>query len=164
VLFFGEWFYPVFFEVSRGATPGKRQMGLLVLHDDGTPVSWGASMIRNLIRFADFLPLAYGFGLLTMLIHPNFKRLGDLAAGTLVVHWHPQTGVAELPAAKAAPPAVPLALDEQRAIIEFAERLPTWTTQRAAELASLARPLTGASGRQGIDRLLAIASWLVGRR
>lgn len=164
VLFFGEWFYPVLFEVARGATPGKRQMGLVVLHDDGTPVSWGASMIRNLIRFADFLPLAYGFGLLAMLIHPNFKRLGDLAAGTLVVHWQPQTGVAELPAAKAVPPAVPLALDEQRAIIEFAERLPTWTPQRAAELASLARPLTGASGRQGIDRLLAIASWLVGRR
>jgi len=164
VLFLGEWLYPVFFEVHRGATPGKRRMGLAVLHDDGTPVGWSASMIRNLIRFADFLPLAYGFGLVAMLIHPQFKRLGDLAAGTLVVHWQPELVEAKLPNVKAAPPPVPLELDEQRAIVEFAERLPTWTPQRAAELATLARPLTGATGREGIDRLLAIAAWLLGRR
>ena len=49
-----EWFYPVYFEVRhRGATPGKRTVGLQVIHDDGTPVGLAASFIRNLVRFVD---------------------------------------------------------------------------------------------------------------
>ena len=45
-----EWFYPVFFEIRRGATPGKRAMGLAVVQDDGTPVGPASSVIRNLLR------------------------------------------------------------------------------------------------------------------
>src|SRR5512143_1036292 len=86
LLFLVEWFYPVLFEVSRGATPGKKMMGLAVVHDNGTPIGWPASMIRNLLRVIDFFPLMYGTGLLSMLINRQFKRLGDLAAGTLVVY------------------------------------------------------------------------------
>jgi uncharacterized RDD family membrane protein YckC len=83
VLFLGEWFYPVLFEVyAHGATPGKKLVGLAVVHDDGTPVGWSGALLRNLLRVADFLPVAYGFGLVTMLVHPEFKRLGDMAAGT----------------------------------------------------------------------------------
>jgi uncharacterized RDD family membrane protein YckC len=164
-LFLGEWFYPVLFEVKRGgATPGKRRLGLVVLHDDGTPVGWGASLIRNLVRFADFLPFGYGFGLLTMLVQRDFKRLGDLAAGTIVVHRDPKAARETLPAGRATPPPVALRLDEQRAILEFARRLPTWTAARAEELSDLVAPLTGASGREGIDRLLGWANWIVGRR
>src|SRR5215813_9152409 len=63
-MFLIEWFYPVVFEVKGGgATPGKRLMKLLVLQRDGTPVGWTASVIRNLVRFADLLPFGYGFGL-----------------------------------------------------------------------------------------------------
>ena len=48
VFFLGEWLYPVLFEVKGGgATPGKRALGLLVLHDDGTPVGWSASLLRK---------------------------------------------------------------------------------------------------------------------
>ena len=47
---------------SHGATPGKKAMGLKVLLQDGTPVNWGASIIRNLVRQIDFLPLFYFTG------------------------------------------------------------------------------------------------------
>jgi hypothetical protein len=155
----------VFFEVlGGGATPGKRRLGLLVLHDDGTPVGWTASILRNLVRFADFLPMAYGFGLLTMLLHRDFKRLGDLAAGTVVVHRAETAGPAGVPRHAAEPPAVPLGLEEQQAVLEFARRLPTWTGERAEEMAEAALPLTRERGRAGVERLLAIANWLVGRR
>ncbi len=165
VLFCGEWLYPVFFEVLRdGSTPGKRRLGLQVLHDDGTPIAWSASMIRNLLRFVDFLPAVYAFGLTTMLFHRDFKRLGDLAAGTLVVHRDDAGARSRVPKAEALPPAVPLGLDEQRAILEFAERRPSWTRERAAELAGLARPLTGKPGLDGAEALTGIANWLVGRR
>ncbi|HEX9734871.1 MAG TPA: RDD family protein [Thermoanaerobaculia bacterium] len=165
LVFLVEWFYPVYFEVHRdGATPGKRSLGIRVLHDDGTPVSWGSSMVRNLVRFADLLPVAYGFGLASMLIHPDFKRLGDLAAGTLVVHRVADGQPASIPEAPPRPPGAVLTLPEQRAILEFAERQTTWSAQRSAELATLARPLTGLTGYAGHAALLGIANWLVGRR
>lgn len=165
LVFLSEWFYPVYFEVHRdGSTPGKRLLGIRVLHDDGTPVSWGSSMVRNLVRFADLLPVAYGFGLASTLIHPDFKRLGDLAAGTLVVHRVDEGLPASIPAAAPRPPATVLTLPEQRAILEFAERQSTWSAQRSAELATLARPLTGLTGYSGHAALLGIANWLVGRR
>ncbi len=164
-VFLMEWFYPVYFEVKRGgATPGKRRMGLRVLHDDGTPVAWTSSIIRNLLRFADFLPMAYGFGLASMLIHPDFKRLGDLAAGTLVVHRIADVPPVSIPEAPPARPPVPLAAAEQRAILEFAARQKTWSEERVAELATLARTLTGKTGYAGHAALLGIANYLLGRR
>jgi uncharacterized RDD family membrane protein YckC len=164
-LFLGEWFYPVLFEVfRRGATPGKAKLGIRVLHADGTPVGWTASMIRNLVRFADFLPLLYGFGIVSMLVDRDSRRLGDLAAGTLVVHAEEPTVGAAVPDVPPLPPPVPLRPDEQRAIIEYAERLGSWTSERQVELANLARPLTGATGRGGVQRLVGMASWIVGHR
>ena len=87
LLFLLEWLYPVAFELSAGAaTPGKRMLGLTVVMDSGLPITPAASLTRNLLRAADFLPSLYAFGLLSMLFRHDFKRLGDLAAGTLVVH------------------------------------------------------------------------------
>jgi uncharacterized RDD family membrane protein YckC len=167
-IFLVEWFYPVVFEVKSGATPGKKQMGLLVLHRDGTPVGWTASVIRNLVRFADFLPAAYGFGLGTMLVDRDFRRLGDLAAGTVVVHREPAISGARVPAAPPLRPPVSLALDEQRAVIEFAERLGTWPAARSAELAAILQPLTATTAPpqepEGVQRLVGMANWLLGRR
>jgi uncharacterized RDD family membrane protein YckC len=165
VLFLGEWFYPVLFEVyAGGATPGKKLVGLAVVHDDGTPVGWSGALLRNLLRFADFLPVAYGFGLATMLVHPQFKRLGDLAAGTVVVHEERSERALRVVEALPQPPPVPLEPDEQRAVLAFAERMPTWGPARAEELASLAAPLVGARGPLAVERLAGIANWLVGRR
>ena len=168
-MFLMEWFYPVLFEVRRGgATPGKRRLGLLVLHRDGTPVGWMASIVRNLVRFADFLPAAYGFGIASMLIDRDFRRLGDLAAGTVVVHREPEMAGYRVPVGPPVRPSVPLDLDEQRAVLDYAERLGTWSEARAAELAGLATPLTGIAqsevGNEGVKNLLGIANWLLGRR
>lgn len=165
VLFLGEWFYPVLFEVyAGGATPGKKLVGLAAVHDDGTPIGWSGALLRNLLRFADFLPLAYGFGLATMLVHPHFKRLGDLAAGTVVVHEERSERALRAVDAAPQPPPVPLEPDEQRAVLAFAERMPLWGPARAEELAALAAPLVAARGPLAVERLAGIANWLVGRR
>ncbi len=164
VVFVGEWFYPVAFEVlARGQTPGKRALGLRVVHDDGTPVDLRASVLRNLLLAADFLPFGYCFGLLTTLVDTSFRRLGDLAAGTLVVYAGGERSEAP-PLAEVAPLAPPLALavEEQRAVIAFAERLPLLSAARADELAGLATPLH--DGDDPARRLLRIAAWLRGRR
>ncbi len=69
ISFLLEWFYPVFFEVYRqGQTPGKKQMKLIVVNDDLTPVNFGTSLIRNLLRFTDFFPVFYLGGLLCMVV------------------------------------------------------------------------------------------------
>lgn len=140
-----EWFYPVACEVWwNGATPGKRAFGLVVLADNGTPVTFGASVTRNLLRAVDFLPMLYAFGLVSMLASRDFKRLGDHAAGTVVV-YRDRPGVrGPIPAAPPLAPAVALNLDERRAILDFAERYATLSEERADEVASHAVPLVRA--------------------
>lgn len=81
------WGYYIFFEILwNGQTPGKRRVGLRVIRVDGTPVGASEVVIRNLVRIIDFLPTAYGIGVVTMFINPSSRRVGDLAAGTIVVH------------------------------------------------------------------------------
>lgn len=81
------WGYYVFFEMLwNGQSPGKRWVGLRVIRSDGTPITISESLIRNLARIVDFLPAAYGIGIITMFIDKQSRRLGDLAAGTLVVN------------------------------------------------------------------------------
>lgn len=80
------WVYFPFFETLwNGQTPGKRLAGTRVLRDGGFPLDFRGALIRNLTRPADFLPAAYGVGCGFILFHPQCKRLGDLAAGTIVV-------------------------------------------------------------------------------
>jgi uncharacterized RDD family membrane protein YckC len=80
------WGYYIFFEMLwNGQSPGKRWVGLRVIRTDGTPITLSESLIRNLVRIIDFLPAAYGVGVVTMFIDKQSRRLGDLAAGTLVV-------------------------------------------------------------------------------
>ena len=160
-----EWFYPVIFEVKlSGATPGKVALGLAVVHDDGTPVGWSSSIVRNLLRFADFLPFAWLAGLASMTLHPDFKRLGDLVAGTIVVYRGRDGRGLPLPAAPVLP--VPFALrpDEQRAIIAFAERTGGWTDDRAEELAEVLMPVVGGPARRAVTTLHGMARWLRGER
>jgi uncharacterized RDD family membrane protein YckC len=81
------WGYYIFFEMLwNGQTPGKRWVGLRVIRADGTPITLSESFIRNLTRLVDFLPAAYGLGIISMFLDKQSRRLGDLAAGTLVVH------------------------------------------------------------------------------
>ncbi len=81
------WGYYIFFELLwNGQSPGKRRMGLRVLRLDGTPITLSESIIRNLVRLVDFLPAYYGVGVVVMFVNSQARRLGDLAAGTVVVH------------------------------------------------------------------------------
>jgi uncharacterized RDD family membrane protein YckC len=78
--------YPVAFETwAFGQTPGKRWTGLRVVTRTGAPVTFLPSAVRNLVRLVDFLPWLYGVGVIAMLFSPRNQRLGDMAAGTLVV-------------------------------------------------------------------------------
>ena len=164
ILFFAlTWFYHVGFEVLRGgATPGKRALGLQVVHDDLTPVGWQASLLRNLLRSVDLLPGTYALGLLAMLLGPRFQRLGDLVAGTLVIHARPGAWRLTLPETEPAPPPLALRGDEQQAILAYAQRQGQLSPARRAELAALL-PALGGAGPDGPRRLLAIANWLAGR-
>lgn len=131
-----EWFYPVAFEILwNGATPGKRAFDLMVVNDNGTPVSLGASITRNLLRAVDFLPFLWAFGLVSMLFSRDFKRLGDLAAGTVVVYRDKVRTRGALPDVPARAPAYNLSLAERRAVLNFAERYSLLTEERADEVA-----------------------------
>jgi uncharacterized RDD family membrane protein YckC len=160
------WWYPVLFEVlAHGATPGKKAVGLKVLNQDGTPVGWGPSIIRNLLRQIDFLPAMYSTGLISMLCNRRFQRLGDLAAGTIVVYQdRNSTGLAALPAGAAKLPPVSLTTSEQQALLSFAERTRRLNPHRSAELADLLTPLTGMRGQPGVEQLLGWARWVRGQQ
>lgn len=162
-LFLGEWLYPALFEVyADGATPGKKALGLKVIHANGTPVDWPAALIRNLLRAVDFLPIFYGFGLVAMLGNRDFQRLGDLAAGTVVIYRDPSATAPQLPPGPALPPPFPLYPAEQQLLIDFAERSATLNPERQAELAELLASHTGLHGVVGVERLRAYARWLAG--
>lgn len=165
-----EWLYPIFFELTRsGATPGKRTFGLRVVMDTGLPVTPAASVTRNLLRAADFLPLGYAFGIITLLLNRECKRLGDLAAGTLVVHADPVALHDQPPEAPSLAPVRPLSQQEQAAIRAWAGRAQRLTPQRFEELALLATsvlpaPAPGEAPRSPSERLLGVAQWLMGKR
>lgn len=159
LLFAIEWLYPVVFEITRGATPGKRALGLRVVHEDGTPVGASASLLRNLLRTVDFLPLFYAAGLLCLLIDRRFRRLGDLAAGTLVIYADPPPRRRAIPRRPARTPAQPLDMATRRAILDFAERSNRLSPGRAAELAALIANDPGLEGDAALEHVLGIANW-----
>ncbi len=165
-VFLLEWFYPVLFEVlNQGATPGKKLMGIAVVNDDGTPVNWSSSFVRNLLRTADMFPAFYLVGILSMLLNSQFKRLGDLAAGTLVVHRKAFTNPGTLPKVKPQHSPVALTLEEQSAILHFGERSNSLSEARSHELAEhLKHVIDGSDAKHRMTTLLAIANWLRGRR
>ena len=81
------WFYFAGFEIAwDGQTPGKRLMGLRVQKVGGYPIAWTDAVIRNLLRnLIDLAAFVMPVGLLVMIFHRRHQRIGDLAAGTVVV-------------------------------------------------------------------------------
>jgi uncharacterized RDD family membrane protein YckC len=169
VVFFAlEWFYPVVFELSAsGASPGKRAMKVKVVMDTGLPVTPAASLTRNLLRFADFLPFCFGFAIVSILLRTDCKRLGDLAAGTMVVHQPRVAAKVSLDLVAPLAPVVALAPRDQAALIALAARAARLTEERLDELAALAGVVSGDAGCSGANvtrRVLGVAQWLIGRR
>jgi len=167
-LFFLDWFYGLFFETYwNGKTPGKWITKIQVISADGRPISAYQATIRNFLRTADIAPYLslevldpdfppmYGIptGLVAfvcMLVTRRFQRLGDLAAGTMVVvderAWVPPNVKLEDPRVEALAEFLPssfrMSRSMGRAIALYAERRGRMPVARRMELASiLARPL-----------------------
>ena len=165
-MFFLMFFYYVIFEAGkRGASPGKRIMGLRVVDTSGAPITFGQAFIRNILRFADMM-IGYGIGLTCTLLTKRFQRLGDLLANTVVVYDKmPVTGAGTLPPVLSSQaPGLPLTREEQAALAGFRERAGVWSEARRIELADHAAELTGESGKKGMTRLLGMAHWLGEKR
>jgi uncharacterized RDD family membrane protein YckC len=98
------WGYFIVFELLwNGQTPGKRLAGIRVVRTDGNPAGLIEIVVRNLVRIVDFLPAGYGVGLIAMFCNRQARRLGDFAAGTLVIKERKDIALATLhPAAPAA--------------------------------------------------------------
>jgi uncharacterized RDD family membrane protein YckC len=167
MVFAAQWVYFVVWEGLRGTTPGKMALGLRVLTTEGRPIRFAQSAIRNVLRAADLLPTAYLVGLGAMFATQRFQRLGDLAAGTMVVIVQRAWKVAPIrlvpPAAQkelaSIAPRVLLDAEERTALELFLRRRGTLGPARERELADMiAAPLRERFG--GIDvepvRLLAL--------
>ncbi len=152
-LFILEWGYFVFFEmIMNGSSPGKKALGLRVVRQDGTPLGFGDSALRNLLRAMDgFPPLpfavgiaSYAVGLTVISRDEHFRRLGDMVAGTIVVREARALvdGPLHLGETQPLPLAgrLPLSREEIEAIEVFLRRLPRLHPARAEELAALLTP------------------------
>lgn len=167
ILFFiAEWWYPVFFEVFRGGqTPGKKSFNIKVINDDLTPVTFSASLTRNLLRTADLLPMFYVFGAISMSSSAKFQRLGDLAAGTLVIYKkEKEHNLSSLSEIMAVAPAHPLSEDLQVAFVSFSLNRGGISTDRQEEIAEIIRPRIPLKVDKASDYVNGVGKWLLGAR
>jgi uncharacterized RDD family membrane protein YckC len=162
VAFILEWGYFVFCEMlMNGQSPGKKMLGLRVVRQDGAPLGFGDSALRNLMRAMDgFPPLpfasgiaSYAVGLTVLSRDEHFRRLGDMVAGTIVVREARANVDGPLHLGETEPLPVggrlPLTRDEIETIEVFLRRLPRLHPARAEELAGLLAPALAA--RLGLD-------------
>ena len=166
-LFVINWLYPVIFELMpAAATPGKRTMGLQVIMANGLPLTPAGSLIRNLLRAVDVMPAMYAFGIVCILLRRDACRLGDLAAGTLVVYRDKPQVAGVIGEGLPSPPATRLTVRQQSAITAFAWRVHRLTAERAEEIAALAEPVVRRNndGESLAARLIGIARWQHGQR
>jgi uncharacterized RDD family membrane protein YckC len=182
IFFCIDWFYHTLWEIfGRGQSPGKRLLGIRVVRGDGAPVNPGASFLRNLLRFADTFLFLCPIALLTMLLNRACRRLGDWAAGTLVVYAVRPLSVSAMPVfapVPGNPGAVPAELglealpanlsgEEKQGILMFARRYTLLGRARADEIASpYVKALRGDTAETppgaSADCLLAISRRLTG--
>jgi len=95
VIFLLNWGYFTLFEAfCNGRTPGKRVAKIRVIQRSGRPIGFFESLARNLVRYVDQIPFFYAVGVVVMFITRQHQRLGDLAAGTLVVRDREQESMA----------------------------------------------------------------------
>jgi uncharacterized RDD family membrane protein YckC len=134
-----EWGYYVVFETTGdGRSPGKRALSLRVVKEGGFPVGFIDSVLRNLLRAADFLPVGYPLGLVVMSSDPRYRRIGDQVAGTLVV------------------------IEEQAHVAEPLEISPPITAEELAGLPP--RPHLSAAEREALDLFVRRADLLLAQR
>jgi uncharacterized membrane protein SpoIIM required for sporulation/uncharacterized RDD family membrane protein YckC len=149
--------YFVYFEGVRGGqTPGKKYFNLRVVQDGGYPITLHGAVIRNLVRLVDMQPFPTGLiGGIVILFHPKAQRLGDMAAGTVVVRERRVRLELEEDRATAGPPRM---RDDQYGVLrDYVLRRGTLESEArarvAAKLATHFRPYD-AGGLAGDDALL----------
>ena len=156
--------------LMNGQTPGKRMLHIRVIKQGGYALRFFDTLLRNLLRVVDFLPLFYGVGLTSLLLTRDSQRLGDLVAGTLVVYQEPvqtESLLPDLPAPEELEPLLPtaqlaaipdeaIALAGQYLNSRF-EMAPRPRQEVAAELVNLIREISGLEPRptQSIESFLA---------
>jgi uncharacterized RDD family membrane protein YckC len=170
-------YFPVSEAVWSGKTLGKYAFGLRVVGDQGEPIQVSQAVIRNLVRIVDFAPVLYGVGIIALFWNGRGKRLGDLAAGTVVVRERAPVRLAQLAAAppetlvpRLAPADAALlrGLDPElrQFVAAYAVRRPRLDAWRRSVLAGRAEPalrraLTEVVNRDGplaaLDRLADLA-------
>ena len=136
-----------------GQTVGKKALRLRAVGDRGEPLTFAQAGIRNIVRIVDFLPYGYGVGLIVLFANGKGKRLGDLAAGTIVVKDSDRIYLWQLPGARSAAPAQAVSaaspaeltlrrLDPElrRFVSSYARRRPELTLEVRAQLASHVQP------------------------
>lgn len=161
-----EWWYPVLYEYFRdGQTIGKKLLGIKVVNDDFTRITFAAALSRNLLRVADFAPLFYGFGALSMLTTKRFQRLGDMAAGTLVVYANAGTlASVNLDDIESITPVLSLSDEQQNACINFTLNRGNMSDDRLQELATIIRPALPADTIDHVRYVKGVGKWLLGAR
>ncbi|HWB13597.1 MAG TPA: RDD family protein [Pirellulales bacterium] len=153
-----DWFYGGLFETYwNGQTPGKRMMRIRVVSDEGQPINGWQAVLRNFLRAADALPWVTAFhagdvpvpfqtyllGLVTAAMNDRYQRLGDLAAGTMVIIEEPQRHYGMVPMNE--PEAIRLAGELPagfiasrglaRALAAYVQRRQTFPWRRRIEIA-----------------------------
>jgi uncharacterized RDD family membrane protein YckC len=155
--------YFILFEcLMAGQTPGKRFLHIRVVKQGGYALRFSDTLLRNLLRAVDFLPIFYGVGLTSLLLTRDSQRLGDLVAGTLVVYQEPvETGslIPDLPPPDTAEVAFPAAqlLAVPSDLISLAaqylrlrgELAPRPRQEVGAELVNFTRAISGLEPRPG---------------
>lgn len=139
-VFATQWGYWTAFETLwSGQTPGKRWVGIRVVRLDGAPVGFFESAVRNLLRLVDFLPGLYGAGVVTMLVNPLHRRLGDLAAGTVLIRdeqvslsRYEDEAIAASPSSSSG---APLPATDAELLLSFFERADAMSPDARARLA-----------------------------
>jgi len=144
-LLWASWILPE--ALWSGQTVGKYVMHLRVVDARGGPIRPGQAVVRNLFRVVDFLPFYYAVGTVAIFLSPRNQRLGDLAAGTIVVRERLAVRLADLAgqpagAAAAAPGRAPSRLDPalRRFVVAYAQRRPGLPAGRREQLAREAEP------------------------
>jgi len=144
--------YNLVFEIIwNGQTPGKRVVGIRVIRENGYPIRPLDAVIRNVVRIVDYLPFVYSVGVFTMLVNGRAKRLGDFAAGTIVVHEGPGSSheFATTPEAVADEPRAMSLQPEQATLVrDFLTRRGSLDPEARRELAD--RLVSALSRRYGL--------------
>ena len=158
------WFYGVLFEIfNDGRTPGKAMVNLKTVNADGTPIRLPASLIRNIFKVVEGLPLLGIPAVASMALTKNFKRIGDVVANTIVVYDDKPPVVRNTEAVAAKPLPVSLTADEQVILLEYQSRAGSFSRPRAMELAEILNELHGESGEPAVEATLGYAQGIRGQ-